>query len=474
MKELWKKSKDDPYLFFKAFVRGKKGEQIRIADVPAQKEGFDAFVSGDYDEIYIGGGNSGGKTFFLQELGVYGSVWKKYPKRNRVYKNHSEFTKDHFGVLCTGAEQKHSNELWEGILSLFKNSPTLSPLLYSVVTTSKLHPHPRIVLKNGAFIDSIGLHEKGKHVVTGDYTLILINEIGEINHLDYILKNVLTQRTWRRGGMITGAGTMRGAHTEAWTIIRRGLEVLPPDMKLNPYRRMRVFTTFADSRENPFADQERVTTFLEGNNERLIQERIMGWGVDLEGAAFSGNAINNMFTQEIPFETARNPKMDVVHGVDFGRKGDFTVCVTLDVSRKPWRGIHFYRKGGGYGTWEEIFNDLLNIYHRYGGVFVADTTSTGGDFAESWLGDLQIDYEPFNFASTPAKKINLINSLQRIIENKWLMLPEDWEALREELRIYPADMSDKAIRTDCVMALALAVYGAERYGELGQPEVFIP
>jgi len=70
---------------------------------------------------------------------------------------------------------------------------------------------------------------------------------------------------------------------------------------------------------------------------------------------------------------------------------------------------------------------------------------------------------------SPAKKVNLINFLQRAVGNKWLVLPGLWDAVKEEMTNYPANLDDKAIKTDCVISLGMACWGAEYYGNMEAP-----
>jgi len=468
----WRTGRTDPAVFLKQFTRDKKGRLVDLSSVPAQQELFEAYQEGKYSQIYLGGGNSGGKTFGLAMLGTWCGTWKIKPSAN--YENIRQFINEPYGILCTGAEQKHSNELWEEIQGLFERSPYLKTMIHRIRSSGRLHPHPKIELKNGVFIDSIGLHDKGKHVVTGDYSLILINEIGEVNHLKYVIDNVLTQRTWRRGGIILGAGTPRGGQqSQYWEVFRRGLEK-NSDGSDNKYYDPKIRAFYADATQNPYAEQDVIQEFIDTRNDLLIQERVRGMFVGLEGAAFPQHLLDDIFDEKLPHSTPKHRNMDIIHGVDFGRKADYTVCITLDVRKKPWKGIHFYRKGGGYGTWEEILNDIKEIHNDYGGEFVADTTASSGDIQGEWLTELEIPFLPMNFSLSPAKKVNLINFLQRTIGKQEIILPGLWDEVRDELKQYPANMDDKTIKTDCVISLGLACWGGEYYGSLEDPVDLTP
>ena len=471
IKKHWKMGRTDPEHFLYQFVRDKKGNPISLGRVPAQEELIKQYQSGKYRELYLGGGNSGGKTWCLALLAVWCAVWKYNP--HKPIEDAKDFDHRPYGVLCTGAEQKHSNELWQEILNLFERSSYLRHLIQGVYQSGKLDHHPRIVLKNGAIIDSIGLHDKGKHVVTGDYSLILVNEIGEVKDLNYILTNVLTQRTWRQGGVILGAGTPRGGEqSEYWQVFRRGMPEFGDGLE-NAHYTPYVFSMFADSRDNPFADQVKISEFLETGNETVIEERVMGKFVGLEGAAFPMELLTKIFSKKMD-KFRPTKKSSLIHGLDFGRKGDHTVCITLDTRVTPWKGVNLYRSGGGFGTWEGIFRDIKALSDTYGGEFWVDTTAAGGNVQAEWLRDIDIDFMPINFS--PAMKGNLVSLLQRVIGKQQILLPDSWEVVKDELRIYPANFKEDAgMSTDSVFALALACHGATMGGgEGGEPPTYTP
>src|SRR3972149_3543145 len=119
LKDLWVLGSKDPAFFLRTFAKNEKNQPYDPASVPAQIETINAFLTGDYDQLYIGGGNSGGKTALLIQLGIWAPVWKKYPKEPRRFTNLKEFKDEPYNVLCTGHEQKHSNELWEKIMEGF-------------------------------------------------------------------------------------------------------------------------------------------------------------------------------------------------------------------------------------------------------------------------------------------------------------------------------------------------------------------
>jgi hypothetical protein len=95
----------------------------------------------------------------------------------------------------------------------------------------------------------------------------------------------------------------------------------------------------------------------------------------------------------------------------------------------------------------------------------------GGDMQSEWLGDLGVPFIPYQFGGSPAKKVALINNLQDYIAKNKFRMPYH-EQLVEELRTYPANLEDKDLSTDLVMALALVAWGAKTYEPLAPPESY--
>ena len=414
-------------------------------------------VTGDYKELYMAGGNSSGKTYALKFLATQWAVYKIKPKKE--YKSYAEFKRAEYNILCTGPEQKQAMELWEKIEDSFRQSPFLRYKVAAVTTGTRRNTHPVIELKNGVRIEAVGMHEKGKHIEGQAYDLILINEPADARHLKEVFEKVLEPRTWRRGGVIIGVGTPKGKN-DFYNLWQRGRLMIGG--RENPNHDEAVFSCYVDSRDNPFADQDSVTRYLNTQNEALILERIEGKFTDSDQLAFPDSQVEKIIDEDLSDKINKSSHREYIHGVDFGRKEDYTVCCTLDITEEPYTMVNYYRKGGGIGTWEEIFNDLLNIYQEYGGDFICDATAMAGDMQMEWLDDMGIPNVSYQYGGSATKKITLINNLQRFISEGTIRIPAHY-SLIQELHQYPRDLNDKGLQTDGVMGLALACWGIKEY-----------
>jgi len=457
----WDKARTDPNLFTKVYVSPPEEEYYLFEH---QLDFIQQVESGKYDELYMSGGNSAGKTWSAKFLATHMAAYKIKP--GKPWKSYKEYQTTPYSILCTGPENKQAVELWESIERAFRDSPFLRYRVESVTVGTRRDAHPVIKLKNGVTIDAIGLHDKGKHIEGEAYDLVLINEPADARHLIHCLDKVLHPRTWRRGGIVCGFGTPKGKN-EYWTLFRQGLKVVGGVP--NQHFRDNVYSVFADSRMNPKANQEKITKFLKGKNKQLIDERVMGLFIDEDAMAFPESNIELCTDETIILPIKPSTNREYLTGVDFGRKQDFTVSITLDVSTLPFTLVNFYKKGGGVGSWEEIMSDINIISKRYGGDFVVDATAMAGDMQTEWLKELGIPFIPYSFSGTGSKKVKLINNLQDMLAKGEIRMPFI-PPLYEELRQYPRNMDDKLIDTDCVMALALAGIGAKEYGNMGDIE----
>ena len=464
-RENWFKAYTDDDLFIRVYLS--PSADLILHPTKDQEAFMKKAQTGDFDELWMAGGNSAGKTWTAMFLAVKWACYKIKP--GKTWESIDEFNNAPYSVLCTGPEQKSAVELWEKVEKAFKDSPFLKNKVASVTTGTKRNPHPTIILKNGAVIVATGLHEKGKHVEGDAHDLILVNEPPDVRHLVHCVEKVLTPRTWRRGGIIAGFGTPKGKG-EYYELWKQGMKKFD-DGGENPSYNPRVFSCYVDSRSNIYANQEKISRFLASKDDSIIEERVQGRFTDNSALAFPDSLLEENIDDTLPEHIDRRSGRRYLHGVDFGRKDDYTVCITIDITEEPYTIVNFYRNGGGFATWEQIISDLLTVYRQYGGDMIIDSTASAGDMQQEWLSDVGISFTPYNFGGSPGKKINLINNLQNYIATKKLKMPYIYE-LRNELHSYPRDMNDKGMETDCVMALALAVYGIQEYRLSSYPEPY--
>ncbi len=142
-----------------------------------------------------------------------------------------------------------------------------------------------------------------------------------------------------------------------------------------------------------------------------------------------------------------------VAGADLARSADWTVVVVLDVTKKPYRRVAWYR--WQMLPWPVTIQKLRNIHaeYRLAGPLNAVLDATGlGDVVLDELADL---WDGFIF--TPKSKVDMLTNLQLGLQNGDYVLPFVQQEV-DELQAYEWD--DKRLVQDCVMALGLAAWKA--------------
>ena len=146
-----------------------------------------------------------------------------------------------------------------------------------------------------------------------------------------------------------------------------------------------------------------------------------------------------------------------IMGVDLAKLQDCTVIIILDVSEKPWTIAEFHRfRGRAYAEVSELVNALRT---RYRAKTVIDATGVGEAVAERVPGATRV-------VITRDRKEEMVARLRLGLETGSLALPASNMTLLEELKHFRRTgerMGGVAgFHDDCVMALALAVWGAGR------------
>ena len=461
----WTKAEKDIDLFIRTYISHDLEKPTK--GTSEQLKFLNNMLSGDFDEGWFAGGNSSGKTWCAKFMAVHWGTYKIKPGKPG-FTNVDEFKDAPYNILCTGPENKQAMELWEAIEDTFKRSPILKYNVASVTTGTKRNIHPSMTLTNGTNIEAVGLQDKGKHIEGQAYDLILGNEPADIMHFIHSYEKVLVPRTWRRGGVICGFGTPKGKG-EYYNLWRRGQKTL--DGITNKYFEPRIYSQYSDARTNPYVDIQAIERGMAGKSEEWVRERVEGKFTDSVFAKFKDYDIDAVIDVSLKKSIAPSTNHQYVHGVDFGRKGDFTGRVTWDISVKPHVQVDIYRVGGGTASWENIFEDLIQAYRKYPGEFVVDATGMGGDMQQEWLGDLGIPFIPYQFGGSPARKVKLLDNLRDFIEKRKFRMAYD-EHLVDELRSYPANNEDKDMETDMVFAIALCAWGARNYEPIGNVEYY--
>lgn len=428
-------------------------------------------------------GNRWGKTVVIAMKHIHKNVFKVgLPPMGA-----KEWLEHPYQTVSTAPSFDQAGLVYKAVRHLV-STEAMAPL----VKRWRATPFPSVEFWNGSVLHVRSLHDDARYVDGHGYQYLSVDEAGWIPNLRKLVDGILLMRL-AGGGEIDFIGTPKGKNDLYW-YFKRG-EKGEPDYYS---QRGSIF-------DNPFLPQEDLQVrarLLEQSDEKTRAQVLYGEFVDFEGLAFSEDQVENAtdkrltpirdFHGEMVF-AEYNPKRRYVTAWDLGRITDFTVGVTLDISRRPWELVRFDRLNKV--PWEQIYTLMGQVRKDYGCQWVTiDATGPQGDVIEEEMLKRGI---PVNGVKTAGKaqKLTLINGLQaafdegRRVEGEYTVVEADgsmrrrprlqepheghWgllrmpliPQLRAELETYMLD--DKDLVQDSVFALALAISEARDSEYLG-------
>jgi hypothetical protein len=375
---------------------------------------------------------------------------------------------DEYDTISVSISSDQAEIVFEAAKQLL-DTPQAKPLVKRIYST----PFPRIVFYNGATMHCRSAHDDGKYIDGHAYRLVSIDEAGWLkNELKKLMNGVIIMRL-AGGGMIDLIGTPKG-YTDLYWYANRGLQ------GIDGY-----YTQRGSIYDNPYlsADDLKLRDkLLEQADPRLREQVLFGAFVSDTGMAFTQDQMDQAFEQGMPAHVDYVPGRQYAQAWDLGRRTDFTVGVTFDVTEKPYRLVDFERLNKV--PWEHIYNLIRRKQVEYNVLMpVIDATGPGGDVIEEELTKRGVFVDPQR-TENAAQKTNLINTLQsamdygRQVVGTRIQLDEAgfprevpdmeppggaWGLIRmppipqlvDEFGGY--ELMDKKLVQDCVMSVALCV-----------------
>ena len=216
------------------------------------------------------------------------------------------------------------------------------------------------------------------------------------------------------------------------------------------------YPTFA----NPFISKAEIEAMRKSLPELTFKQEILAEFVEGGGVVFKNVTDCIAGKLEEP-----KPNKHYVMGVDLAKYEDYTVIVVMDVKTK--HVVHFERFT--QIDWSYQKRKIAEIAKRYNNAHVViDSTGVGDPIYEDLI-KAGLNVEGFKITSTT--KPQLIQNLMIRLENKEISFPKIDELINE-LSVFSFEMTPQGyvryqappgFHDDCVIALALAVWGLERY-----------
>lgn len=346
------------------------------------------------------------------------------------------------------------------------------PVIRPFVVSFRETPFPHINFFNGSVMHCRSAHDGGKYLDGHSYRYVSVDEAGYIAELKSLMNSVILMRL-AGGGMVDLIGTPKGYGDLYW-YSNRGLR------GVDGY-----YTQRGSIFDNPFLppdDIKRRDALLKHSDPRIREQVLYGEFVSLEGMAFTKDQLDNAFDPEMPAHTPWQEGHRYVTAWDLGRRTDWTVGITLDVTEPPFPLVDYVRLQKV--PWETIYGTIADKAKEYRvEAPIIDGTGPGGDVIEEELIKRGMFVDARRF-TTKVSKTDLVNTLQSALdfnreklgEQDWvdeagiehlvpLLAPpgDGWGLLRlpaipqlvDEMGVYQLD--DQDLTQDSVMALAMAI-----------------
>jgi len=204
-----------------------------------------------------------------------------------------------------------------------------------------------------------------------------------------------------------------------------------------------------------------------GENSIIFRTEYLAEFVEDQNAVFRWADIQKNVDNSIELiNRATHISRQYVIGCDLAKYQDYTVIIVLDVTEKPYKLVHFERYQGRFYT--ETVIRLKELYRKFNyAKVVIDSTGVGDPILE-----LLQDIGAEGYVFTSKSKVQLIQRLQACLENGEVKYPYI-EELIKELQFFEYQLTRAGVKMearsgfhdDCVIALALAIWAAERYSK---------
>jgi len=208
---------------------------------------------------------------------------------------------------------------------------------------------------------------------------------------------------------------------------------------------------------NPYIDESEIEELRKTLPERVFKQEVEAEFLDDAGGVF--RSVRQCIK---PYELPAEPTGSVFLGVDLAKYEDFTVLAAVDTTGKL---VYFDRFNNL--DWEIQKSRIVSAAKKYNARVIVDSTGVGDPIYED-LRRQGLSVEGFRFTNTT--KENLINNLSIKIEQQEIFFP-DIPELINELSMYQYEITragnvrmnaPPGYHDDCVIALALAVWGLSK------------
>lgn len=318
---------------------------------------------------------------------------------------------------------------------------------------------------------------KGLAYVAGD-------ECADIDELWTFVNNTLLPRVVSFNGTIDLVGTPQPEGHD----YMRMIEMAEEDMKRSDYETRGLFYTQRGRMyENVYLPKVAIQE-IERIADPIMREQIInGEYVEIGDKYFGFDRIQNAVDSDLQLVEYGEPGRLYITAADFAGGesawADYTVILTIDYTKEPYTIVNFKRFKGGDVPIPMQYKIVQETVSSFNSKLIIDSSALGGKNALAFLGHLNPISQEYGPTKSSTLKADMLATLKialdggqsdtrrrnrELTNGDWNDTQADWGLLRfpnissliTELQNYKVD--DDKIRTDTVMALAMAVFYIER------------
>ena len=423
----WRKAVKDPVYFARAF--------LDFEPHPGQVRWLE---NSNGSENALVTGNRWGKSEIQAVKLLHRALFKIRPLAND--------SKPYYRCANVSITQDQAGIIFAKMLGLIERSRPLQVMVKEIKQT----PFPHLVFKNGSEIWARSSHNRGEHLLGHDFDYINFDEAAYEPYGEWVIDGVIKLRLADRQGTLDFSSTPNGLN---WFYKR--CQIIAKEN--------RGYIQHGATFDNPHLSQKYLGDLKVGLSESRAAQHLYGKFTSFEGRLFPEEIIQLCLLDKSDWERSKVASLPIglsdngffIHGWDLARKVTYTVGITIDATRKPFRVMNIIRM---QREWPATIKAIKDIHRAYGGITIIDSTGLG-DVVLSELND--IGAIGFNFGG--GNRDLLLANLERAIyagEVAWpeIELPDDnsgtW-SLTDEIRAMDKSYENVG---DGVCALALALW----------------
>lgn len=461
-------------------------EVLGVRPHPGQKRLFEAVLKRTPDRwkpffltLMISAGNRAGKTLAVAIVIMHSVIYKMGlpPPDPTSEASVMRWAKQSYEWYHFAIQQETSEIVWEEIVKLLSGTHEAQkegrcPLTDALGPTvaqydKKFHGDYRWIVFHPALGGGeIHFRTTGERALGGlgkDMNGISYDECAFDPNLEFVFNEVLNMRRLSTSGQLILISTPTEGITQFADLWATGDPAAPDRW---PGR----FSMRMSTRDNVGygIDAEMFQRILEQVPVELVPQNIDGFFIEGREQHFATSSIERAFVVDMPESTPAKPGHRYVQGVDPALTYDSTWSIVLDVTNPDrMEGVSAHFRSGRQ-TADGLVALAANQHRSYSspedriwchtGI---DATGFGGKVFKSMLQGIS-PLTSVEFGGRRSQKLRILANLRSALDNGRLVLPRHgpWLILRRQLLGYK--LNDRKLAQDAVMALAVALYVAQR------------